>query len=186
MKNPVTHSVYEARHVQKKHQIRTILILCAVIAVLLGALLVIRVLTMKKEIDEIFPSDAAASGAMSEMTGSSEPSIEETSAAEETSADATAPGETGASDTASPSLPEEENVFIPDSPALQTVSHTDRDSAFHELQKNIQNLIDGQPGVRCGFHYINLTNGEEFGYNDMDPFTAAGAFNVAVNACLYD
>src|SRR5659263_714236 len=65
MKNPVTFSITEARKVQKKRQLRQIILLCAVILLLLCAMLVIRVLTMKQQADQLFPFDttAAASSA---------------------------------------------------------------------------------------------------------------------------
>ena len=211
MKNPVTFSITEARKVQKKRQLRQIILLCAVILVLLGTMLVIRVLTMKHQADQLFPSDttAAASSAPAE-TGTATTAIKETSPVTVTavptqaptqapSEETTAPDAPSGTDsstakttptpppsTAAPTLAPEADVFIPDTMSLQTTTHKMRDSAYHELQKNVQALIDGQTGVRCGFYYINLKNGEEFGYNDMVPFVAGSAINLPINIMLYD
>lgn len=211
MKNPVTFSITEARKVQKKRQLRQIILLCAVILVLLVAMLVIRVLTMKHQADQLFPSDttAAAASAPAETVtataGTKETSPVTVTAAptqiptEATSGETTVPETSSGTDsstaettptpppsTAAPTLAPEEDVFIPDTKALQTTTHKIRDSAYHELQKDVQALIDEQTGVRCGFYYINLKNGEEFGYNDMVPFAAGSAMNLPINIMLYD
>lgn len=56
MKNPVTFSVYEARAVQKKRQIRQIILLCVCIVLLFGGVFFVYVLKMKENIDKTFPS----------------------------------------------------------------------------------------------------------------------------------
>jgi len=212
MKNPVTFSITEARKVQKKRQIRQMILLCAVIFLLLGAMLVIRVLTMKQQADQLFPSDTtAAATSVPPETGTTSTSVsEETSSAAETAALTQPPteassGETSAPDassgtdsstaettptpppsTAAPTLAPEADVFIPDTNPLQTTTHKIRDSAYHELQKSVQALINTQTGVRCGFYYANMKNGEEFGYNDMVPFVAGSAMNLPINITLYE
>lgn len=212
MKNPVTFSITEARKVQKKRQIRQMILLCAVILLLLGAMLVIRVLTMKQHADQLFPSNTtAAASSVPPETGTTATSVsEETSSAAETAVLTQPPtealsGETSAPDassgtdsgtaettptpppsTAAPTLAPEADVFIPDTNPLQTTTHKIRDSAYHELQKNVQALIDEQTGVRCGFYYVNLKNGEEFGYNDMVPFVVGSAMNLPINIMLYE
>lgn len=215
MKNPVTFSISEARKVQKTRQIRQIILLCAVILLLLGALLVIRVLTMKQEADKLFPSESVTAAAAastltptpyvtaeesSEVTSASETAVSETTLPATVSE--TAPGENAAGtdassaavtptaappqSTAAPTPAPETDVFIPDTHALQTTTHKVRDSAYHELQKKVQAMIDSQTAARCGIYYINLKNGEEFGYNDMDPFVVGGAVNLPINVFLYD
>ena len=206
MKNPVTFSISEARKVQKKRQIRQIILLSAIVFLLLGAVLVIQVLTMKQEADQLFPSESASALISPAMTAESSGTAE-SSSVQETTAPAATPTQTEASDgtsasdassgtgTATPTPPAstaavspapEMNVYIPDSKALQTTTHKVRDSAFHQLQKSVQALIDQQTGVRCGFYYINLKNGEEFGYNDTDPFVVGSAVNLPINIMLYD
>lgn len=208
MKNPVTFSITEARKVQKTRQIRHIILLCAVILLLLGALLVIRVLTMKDEADQLFPSEttitATAEVTPAETTEESvtqEASVpEETTAppvttevsvsGNETTPDGSAvtvtPTQAPPVSTAAPAIQPETDVFIPENKTLQTTTHKVRDSAYHELQKSVQALIDSKTDARCGFYYINLKNGEEFGYNDMDPFVVGGAVNLPINIMLYD
>ena len=221
MKNPVTFSISDARKVQKHRQIKQIILLCSVILLLLGALLVIRVLTMKQEADQLFPVETTLSATGSVQTGTtavieststessaaadtSEPdgttAPDDTSAPDastvpaDTSADGTAPGDASADATPSPTpvsttaptLAPEQDVFIPESKVLQTTTHKVRDSAYHSLQKDVQALIDGQTGARSGFYYINLKNGEEFGYNDMVPFVVGSAINLPINIMLYD
>jgi len=214
MKNPVTFSITEARKVQKKRQIRQIILLCAIILFILGGVLIIKVSTMKQQADQLFPSEISPPGTTPEYTDvSSVTGGDETSAAVETTAEVTvaveettAPAGTeessadpdatsGGTDTSeemtteiisAPALTPEVDVFIPDRNALQTTTHKVRDSAFHELQKSVQALIDGQTGVRCGFYYINLKNGEQFGYNDMIPFVAGSAINLPINMMLYE
>ena len=207
MKNPVTFSISEARKVQKTRQIRHIILLCAVILLLLGALLVIRVLTMKDEADKLFPSEttitATIAATQEETTASSaaeESSAAETTAPPDVTESSVSTGETnpdGSSvtvtptqappvSTEAPAIQPETDVFIPANKALQTTTHKVRDSAYHELQKSIQALIDGKVDARCGFYYINLKNGEEFGYNDTDPFVVGSAVNLPINIMLYD
>ncbi len=216
MKNPVTFSITEARKVQKKRQIRQIILLCAVILLLAGTLLVVRVLTMKKEADKLFPSDnesteTSVSALATAPFGSDEtsaPGITETTLPSETTgpSDTTPPPETSGSETASsgdssastdtsatnpastaaPTLAPESDVYFPDMTALQTTTHKARDSAYHELQKNIQSLISQQTDARCGLYYINLKNGEEFGDNDMVPFVVGSTINLPINIMLYD
>jgi len=206
MKNPVTFSISEARKVQKKRQIRQIILLSAIILLLLGAVLVVQVLTMKQEADQLFPAESvSASTSPAETSESSataeSSSVQETTAPAATPTQAEASDGTSASDAASgtgtvtPTPPvstaavspaPEMNVYIPDSKALQTTTHKVRDSAFHQLQKSVQALIDQQTGVRCGFYYINLKNGEEFGYNDMVPYVIGSAVNLPINIMLYD
>lgn len=207
MKNPVTFSISEARKVQKKRQIRQIILLSAIILLLLGAVLVIQVLTMKQEADQLFPSESAAASTSQAETSENSGIVESSSVQEETTAPAATPTQTdepdgtSASDDASgtgtvtPTPPAstaavspapEMNVYIPNSKALQTTTHKVRDSAFHQLQKSVQALIDQQTGVRCGFYYINLKNGEEFGYDDMVPYVIGSAVNLPINIMLYD
>ncbi len=218
MKNPVTFSISEARTVQKKRQIRHIIILSSVILLLLGAILVIRVSTMKQEADILFPTSVSETTALSSGTDASAAGVtgEETTAGTETTLpsettaessaetdpgltepDSSAGGEptsagtdvtdaSAAQPSAAPTPIPEADVFIPDTVYLQTVTHKVRDSAFHELQKSVQALIDEQTGVRCGFYYINLKNGEEFGYNDMSPYVIGSAVNLPVNIMLYE
>lgn len=186
MKNPVTHSVYEARTVQKKHQTRLIILLAAVILLLLGTILFIRVTAMKEQIDELYPAEASGT----EASLPAETSLSGESSAESSSAGVSGTDSSAASsDAVSPTptdVPAESAVLIPESAAIQTISHKARDSAYHDLQKSIQALIDSQTGVRCGFYYINLSNKEEFGYNDMEPFTPGSAINLAFSTMLYD
>lgn len=215
MKNPVTFSITEARKVQKKRQIRQIVLLCAIILFILGGVLVIRVSTMKQQADQLFPSESSLPGTALQATDTTSATDgDETSAALETTAETsvtteettaeTVPGEESSADPdassagtdiseeptteiiSAPVLTPEVDVFMPVRNALQTTTHKVRDSAYHELQKSVQALIDGQTNVRCGFYYINLKNGEQFGYNDMDPFVAGSAINLPINIMLYD
>jgi len=62
MKNLVTHSISKARSVQKKRQLRQILLLCAVILLLIIAMVVIRVSIMKNAMDAMYPTDSAVAG----------------------------------------------------------------------------------------------------------------------------
>ena len=220
MKNPVTFSITDARSVQKKRQTRQIILLVVIILVVLGAILVVRVATMKKEIDTLFPSEAAltptpaayahdgsatltpaglettvpadASGVTATPGAAATPGAtvtpEATTAPEVTGTDAAstdaAPTEPPAATPAA--LPPEENVYLPDGSYLQKISYQARDSAYHKLQKDVEALIKAQTGARCGFYYINLKNGEEFGYNDMLPFVVGSAFNLPIVTQLYE
>jgi beta-lactamase class A len=217
MKNPVTFSISEARKVQKKRQFRQIVLLCAIILLLAGTLLVVRVLTMKKEADQLFPSvsentetsvlseseTTAASGVIESSLPSetTAPEVTSTPAAASLPSDSSGTSKSNASgtgvstgtsvtvspaSTAAPTLPPEVDVHMPDMTALQTTTHKARDSAYHELQKNIQALISQQKDTRCGIYYINLKNGEEFGYNDMIPFVVGSAISLPINIMLYD
>jgi uncharacterized protein (UPF0333 family) len=85
MKNPVTFSVYEARSVQKRRQIRQIILLSICIVLLLGGIFFIYVLKMKENIDKAFPSGVAnASFAATVTPASSEPFQQTTQGTSET------------------------------------------------------------------------------------------------------
>lgn len=187
MKNPVTFSVYEARAVQRKRQVRQILLLSLLLLLLVGAVFFVYVINMKKEIDTAFPSGADISVAeTAAATSASEPeaTTDETSAA---SSDTTAPGETSGvdTDTTSPSATAEESVLIPDMTDLQKVSYKTRDARLHDLQQAVESKIAAAVGYRVGFYYINLSNNEAFGFNDSFPFVPGNAMNVAFSYCLY-
>ncbi len=216
MKNPVTFSITDARSVQRKRQIRQIILLVVIILVILGAILVVRVATMKKEIDTLFPSDATLTPTPAAAGAETTPAGLETTAPADTAAVTATPGatvtpgvtvtpeattvpETTGTDTSSTdtapteppaatpaALPPEENVYLPDGSYLQKISYQARDSAYHKLQKDIEALIKAQTGARCGFYYVNLKNGEEFGYNDMLPFVVGSAINLPIVTQLYE
>lgn len=206
MKNPVTFSVYEARAVQKKRQIRQIILLSAVILVLFAGIFFIYVLMMKDKIDQTFGTEsvqnttafvpftsettmpetlAVVSTDPAEMTDTTA-SSEATTSADQSSGDASDPS--GSEETTESVMPESVpavDLFIPQSTALQSLSHKERDAAYHKLQQFIQERIDELADARISFSYRNLERNESFGYNDMEPFVPAGAFALPVNLCLY-
>ena len=211
MKNLVTYSISKARSVQKRRQLRHIIILCSVIFLIVVALVVVRVSIMKQEADVLFPSEnestADITASVTELSVPSDPS--ETKDPSDTSITdpnqtLTLPTQTGsetgdtnatdstdatdpdAGDDGPKPLEQESNVYIQQRTALQTVSHEERDTAFHNLQKNIEFLLNEQEDIRCGFYYINLKNGEAFGYNESDPFVVGAAINMPINTILYD
>ena len=211
MKNPVTFSVYEARSVQKKRQIRQIILLCGVVLVLLGGIFFLYVLMQKDKIDKAFPTGVTAAATSGTSLPGTDPSptptlaviaetdgTSETIAATETTGESTSeettqpPDATGESSdsstetTVAPIAVPAIEFLIPENDALQTVSHKVRDAAFHKLQQKIQEYIDEQRDARIGFYYLNLQGGEAFGYNDMEPFVPAGAFSIPINLCLYE
>lgn len=205
MKNPVTFSISEARKVQRKRQIRYIIVLCSVIFLLLLTLLIVKVNTMKNEADILYPTTAvtsvsgssgaastpsstqAATGLITSTPTPTSPSLPTPTASSGTTPSGTpSPAVSPPPSTAAPSPAPEVNVYIPESGKLQTVTHNVRDSGYHELQKKVQGLIDTHKEARCGFYYINLKNGEQFGYNDMVPFVVGSSINLPVNILLYD
>jgi len=211
MKNPVTFSVYEARSVQKKRQVRQIILLCGVVLLLLGGIFFVYVIMQKDQIDKAFPTGVTSASFAESMetlpslsptppvdttvgtVGTSETTAAteatESSSADETTQPADASGTTeGTSDetTVTPVVVPAVDFYIPESTALQTVSHKVRDASFHKLQQEIQKYIDSQIDARIGFYYLNLEGGEAFGHNDMEPFTPAGAFSIPINLCLYE
>ena len=74
-------------------------------------------------------------------------------------------------------------MYIPDSEALQTITHQVRDSAYDDLQDAVANLIASHPEARIGFSYDNLINSEAFGINDCAPFVVGGSVvdSIVVN-----
>lgn len=213
MKNPVTFSVYEARSVQKKRQLRQILLLSVCIVLLFGGIFFLYVLKMKENIDNAFPSGVTVSSFVPpDISDTSEPLLQTTaeetsdtfpetqeasseatdtseessgSQTSETGAETDATGTSETTEAVKPVFVPSGDFFIPDRTDLQTISHKTRDAAFHELQKQIQKSIESYTDARVSFYYINLENNEAFGFNDMEPFVPAGAFALPVNLCLY-
>lgn len=58
------------------------------------------------------------------------------------------------------------------------------DSYPKELKENMQKLIDDKKG-NYGISFLNLTNGDSFGINDKEIFTAASVNKVPIVAALY-
>ncbi len=205
MKNPVTFSIHSARSVQRKRQIRNIILLVALLVLFLGGFLILRVSVMKKEISEKFPSESGTTSqaagdtlAASSETIPTDSSVPTTIASTETSTtDTSSTDATDSTATSDPTatepistdpvaFPAEENVYIPDSEALQTITHQVRDSAYDDLQDAVANLIASHPEARIGFSYVNLINSEAFGINDCAPFVVGGAVNLPINLILYN
>ena len=210
MKNPVTFSIHSARSVQRKRQIRNIILLVALLVLFLGGFLILRVSFMKQEISEKFPSESGTSSlngdetlAASGETIPTDTSAPTTIATSDTSASDTSTSDTSATDTTDPNattdptatepistdpvaFPAEENVYIPDSDALQTITHQVRDSAYDDLRDAVASLIASHPEARIGFSYKNLINSEAFGMNDCAPFVVGGAVALPINLILYN
>lgn len=64
------------------------------------------------------------------------------------------------------------------------VSSADRTSAFAGLQAAIKAYANDFNG-RLGVYYINLANGETWGYHEKDPFVAASSIKLGINTLLY-
>jgi cytoskeletal protein RodZ len=81
MKNPVTYSISKARSVQKRRQIRYIIIMCSAIVLIVVSLIIVRVSVMKQEADALFPTEnestADTSGNVTEPSASSDPTVTE-------------------------------------------------------------------------------------------------------------
>ncbi|MHB1484737.1 MAG: serine hydrolase [Saccharofermentanales bacterium] len=64
------------------------------------------------------------------------------------------------------------------------VSSADRTASFVSLQAAITAYANDFNG-RIGVYYINLINGETWGYHEKDPFVAASSIKLGINTLLY-
>lgn len=79
-----------------------------------------------------------------------------------------------------------EPVLFPKKYPLQTVTHAERDQSFASLKQSIKKYIAEHSEARIGFHFINLSTSEAFGYNDVSPFVVGSCINIPFTKMLCD
>ena len=79
-----------------------------------------------------------------------------------------------------------EPVLFPQKYPLQTVTHAERDQAFASLKQSVKKYIADHSEARIGFHFINLSTSESFGYNDVAPFVVGSCIHLPFTKMLCD
>lgn len=197
MKNPVTHSVAEARNLQKKRQKRNMFLVLLLLAALLTTILILYVTREKKEIDSIFPplESTSTSTFVSEIVQEStdEDPLDTYTDSSEAESDPT-----GLSDPTQETDTAEPNIYIPEQLSPQKITYQQRDSLYYALQNNIAKLFSTDssgstptPGggssedsnenrIRASVYYLNLDKKESFGIDSRYPFVPAGVMNFPI------
>ena len=110
---------------------------------------------------------------------------------EDSTSDTLAPDDTNETTETTPNLqPDEtmhhEPVLFPQKYPLQTVTHAERDQAYASLKQSVKKYIADHDTARIGFHYINLSTSESFGYNDVAPFVVGSCIHVPLAKMFCD
>jgi len=75
---------------------------------------------------------------------------------------------------------EQDNFYFRNSYPLQSITHEQRDVLLDVLKQNVLDYASANSNERICFRYINLSNGETTGVNDLSPIVPAGSYSLPI------